>query len=123
MLISFFPFIPDNIPEIQHVKDYSNVFVPCPRFTAADMAFTLYKGQNKIASITYGNTSLVNPSEHPGSRMNHNVNKSDNTTRFVLYNVTMDATALYTCTAEKTYPPPLVKVQEEPQTIVIVESV
>lgn len=86
------------------------------------MMFTLYKDQTEVASITYRNISLVSPTDHLGYRMKHHVNAIDNTTHFILYNVTMNDTALYTCTAQKTYPPPLVKVQEEPQTIVIVES-
>lgn len=122
MVISFFPFIPDNIPKFQHVQVGNNVSVPCPKFTALEMMFKLHKGPNKVASITYANISHLSSSEPPGSTMKHYVDY-DNTTYFVLYNVSMDATALYTCLAEKSYPPPMVPIQEEPQTIVIVEGV
>ncbi|KAK3510852.1 hypothetical protein QTP70_022795 [Hemibagrus guttatus] len=112
----------DNIPEIKHVEVHSNVSVLCPRFTAVEMKFMLYKGQNNVASITYGNISHVMNSEHLGSTMNHHADINSNTTHFVLHNVTMDASGLYTCTAKRSYPPPMVDMQEEPQTIVIVEE-
>ncbi|TSK17851.1 hypothetical protein Baya_1231 [Bagarius yarrelli] len=112
-----------NIPEIQRVAVYSNVSVPCPRFSAVEMSFRLYKGQNEVAFITYKNVSHIINLDNLENRMNHYVNTSTNFTHFVLYNVTMDATALYTCTAKKSYPPPLENIREEPQTIVIVESV
>lgn len=91
-------------------------------FTAVEMTFKLHKGQNITATVTYVNASHKSSPEPLGSKMYHSV-KDDNTTHFLLYNVTMDATGLYTCTAEKSYPPPMVTIQEEPQTIVIVESV
>ncbi|XP_027011882.1 T-cell-specific surface glycoprotein CD28 [Tachysurus fulvidraco] len=112
----------DNIPEIQRAKVHSNVSVPCPSFTAVEMRFNLFKGPNNIASITYGNISHVMNSEHLGSKMNHYVRTESNNTCFVLHNVTMDATGLYTCTATRSYPPPMVDIQEAPQTIVIVEE-
>ncbi|MCJ8747894.1 hypothetical protein PDJAM_G00158700 [Pangasius djambal] len=110
----------DNAPEIQRVAVHSNVTVPCPSFSAVEMVFTLHY-KNKFASVTYANISYVSNSEHLGSGMKHYVNIKDNTTHFVLFNVTMEETALYTCKAKKSYPPPLVQIQEEPQTIVIVE--
>lgn len=55
--------------------------------------------------------------------MNHYVDTNSNTTHFMLHNVTINASSLYTCTAKRSYPPPLVDIQEEPQTIVIVEGV
>ncbi|MCI4393682.1 hypothetical protein PGIGA_G00160320 [Pangasianodon gigas] len=112
----------DNVPGIQRVAVHSNVSVPCPSFTPVEMMFTLYKGQNNVVSVKYENISYVSPSSgHLESTIKHYVNIKDNTTHFVLYNVTMEATALYTCTAKKSYPPPMVLIQEEPQTIVIVE--
>lgn len=123
-LFLFSPLLtPDNIPEIQRVKVHSNISVPCPSFTAVEMKFILYKGQNNIASIIYGNISHVMNSEHLGNKMSHYVHTDSNNTCFVLHNVTMDATGLYTCTAKRSYPPPMVEIQEEPQTIVIVERV
>lgn len=121
-MISFWPFISDNIPKVQHVPVHSNVSVPCPKFTAVEMTFKLHKGPNKVASITYANISHVSSSEPPESTMKHTVSY-DNTTHFVLYNLSKDATSLYTCLAEKSYPPPMVTIQEEPQLIVIVEGV
>ncbi|XP_017313746.1 T-cell-specific surface glycoprotein CD28 isoform X1 [Ictalurus punctatus] len=111
----------DNVLKIQRVTVHGNVSVPCPMFTAVEMTFKLHKGQNITATVTYVNASHKSSPEPLGSKMYHSV-KDDNTTHFLLYNVTMDATGLYTCTAEKSYPPPMVTIQEEPQTIVIVEN-
>ncbi|KAB5523397.1 hypothetical protein PHYPO_G00152100 [Pangasianodon hypophthalmus] len=112
----------DNFPGIQRVAVHDNVSVPCPRFTAVEMMFMLYKGQNSIVTTTYANISHASILGQSESTIKHYVNIIDNTTHFVLYNVTMEATALYTCTAKKSYPPPMVPIQEEPQTIVIVEG-
>lgn len=118
-----FLFISDGIPNVRRVPLYSNVSVPCPGFTAEEMTFTLYRGDDKFASITYGNMSLIRSQENLGRILEHSVNSSDNTTNFILLNVTLNATGLYTCMAEKAYPPPLVKIPEQPQIIVIVEGV
>ncbi|KAF4075113.1 hypothetical protein AMELA_G00230910 [Ameiurus melas] len=111
----------DNVPKIQRVNVHSNVSVPCPMFTAVEMIFKLHKGQNNIATVTYANDSQKSSPNPLGSTMYHSV-QNDNTTHFLLYNLTMDATALYTCTAERYFPPPYFLIQEEPQTIVIVEN-
>ncbi|KAM9455082.1 T-cell-specific surface glycoprotein CD28 [Clarias gariepinus] len=112
----------DGIPNVRRVPLYSNVSVPCPGFTAEEMTFTLHRGDDKFASITYGNMSLIRSQENLGRILEHSVNSSDNTTNFILLNVTLNATGLYTCMAEKAYPPPLVKIPEQPQIIVIVEE-
>ncbi|KAF5901409.1 T-cell-specific surface glycoprotein CD28-like, partial [Clarias magur] len=111
-----------HTPNFRRVPLHSNVSVPCPRFTAEEMTFTLHRGDDRLASITYGNISLIRSQESLGSIFKHSVNSSDNTTNFILVNVSLNATALYTCKAERAYPPPLVKIQEQPQIIVIVEE-
>ncbi|KAI5090082.1 hypothetical protein C0J45_20217, partial [Silurus meridionalis] len=109
----------DKISGIQHVEVHQNVSLPCPSFSAVEMTFELFKGQEKFATVTYGNRLHITSSENLGQTIKHSVSM-DNTTHFVLYNVTMNATALYTCTASIQYPPPFVSSEEEPQTIVIV---
>lgn len=114
-------FIPENVPEFQHVYVHSNVTVPCPSFTAEEMTFTLHKNTNQVASFIYANMARLKSQELLGSTVKHHVN-NDNTTCFVLYNVSKNETALYTCRAEKSYPPPAEQIPEKPQTIVIVEG-
>lgn len=120
-LTTFSSFIPGNNLKFCHVAVNGNACVPCPNFTVEEMTFKLLKDENEVASIEYANISSVRR-ETQGNSVKHNVN-GDNTTQFLLYNVSKNATGLYTCTAEKIFPPPVAEIPEKPQIVVIVEGV
>uniref|UniRef100_A0A4W4FIG0 Immunoglobulin subtype domain-containing protein n=1 Tax=Electrophorus electricus TaxID=8005 RepID=A0A4W4FIG0_ELEEL len=101
---------------VRRVTVHGSVIVPCPNFRAQAMTFKLFKGSTVIASKSTENAQKMTE-EKISLRMN-----MENKTCFVLNNVTMDQTGLYTCEADKTYPPPMVKVVEKPQAIVIVDG-
>ncbi|XP_026867612.1 uncharacterized protein si:dkey-1h24.6 isoform X2 [Electrophorus electricus] len=101
---------------VRRVTVHGSVIVPCPNFRAQAMTFKLFKGSTVIASKSTENAQKMTE-EKISLRMN-----MENKTCFVLNNVTMDQTGLYTCEADKTYPPPMVKVVEKPQAIVIVDE-
>lgn len=104
----------------------SNVTVPCPKLSGMEMDFTLYKGPDKVTSI-YVNITNTLVSKHNDSPMrdfpaNLSVNFTDNSANFILFSVTINITALYTCEAERNFPPPLVKVEQTPQIVVFVQG-
>ncbi len=113
-----------NLPPVQHVALNSNVSIPCPALSAPEMAFRLYKGSESISYISINNTffSKYNNSPMRPFLAIFQVNATNNSTSFILNNVTMNTTALYTCEAEKLFPPPFQKVEHKPQTIVFVEG-
>ncbi|KAF4118708.1 uncharacterized protein si:dkey-1h24.6 [Onychostoma macrolepis] len=108
-----------NLPPIQHVALNSNVTIPCPVLSAPEMVFKLYKGSVEIDYISSNNN---NNSLRRASPAIFNVNYTNNSTSFILNRVTMNTTALYTCEAERIFPPPFQKVEHKPQTIVFVEG-
>lgn len=110
-----------NLPPVKYVAQNSNVTVPCPTLSGMEMDFKLYKGPDEVTSnhVNITNT-LVN--KHYDFPAHLSVNFTDNSANFILFSVTMNITALYTCEAEKNFPPPLVKVEQTPQTIVFVQE-
>lgn len=114
-----------NLPPVQHVALNSNVTVPCPALSAPEMAFKLYKGSEVISSyISINNTFFSKNNDSPRRSFPaiFQVNNLNNSTSFILNSVTMNTTALYTCEAERIFPPPFQKVEHKPQTIVFVEG-
>ncbi|XP_051983387.1 uncharacterized protein si:dkey-1h24.6 [Xyrauchen texanus] len=114
-----------NLPLVKHVAVNSNATVSCPILSAPEMDFKLFKGSVQVIS-SYINTQStpVRISDSPEADFpaHFSVNLTDNSTSFILLSATMNTTALYTCEAVKTYPPPLVNVDEMPQTIVFVKE-
>lgn len=109
-----------NLPPFQHVALNSSVTVPCPVLSAPEMVFRLYKGSDEIFYISVNNTIISKINNSPG--MAFTVNVVDNSTSFILNGVTKNTTAMYTCEAERIFPPPFQKVEHKPQTIVFVEG-
>ncbi|KAI2668457.1 T-cell-specific surface glycoprotein CD28 [Labeo rohita] len=113
-----------DLPPVQHVEPNSSVTVPCPVFSASEMVFKLYKGLEAIFSISINQTfrSQINKNPKIDFSANFKFNDTDNSTSFILEAVTMNTTGLYTCEAEKIFPPPFQIVVHKPQTIVLVEG-
>ncbi|XP_016363630.1 uncharacterized protein LOC107705030 isoform X1 [Sinocyclocheilus anshuiensis] len=109
-----------NLPPVHHVALNSSVTVPCPVLSAPEMVFRLYKGSEEIFFISVNNTIISKNDNSP--RMDFTVNVADNSTSFILDGVTINTTALYTCEAERIFPPPFQQVEHKPQTIVFVEE-
>ncbi|XP_059407552.1 T-cell-specific surface glycoprotein CD28 homolog [Carassius carassius] len=109
-----------NLPSFQHVALNSSVTVACPVLTAPEMVYRLYKGSEEIFFISVNNTSISKSNNIP--RMDFTVNVADNSTSFILDAVTKNTTALYTCKAQRIFPPPFQEVENKPQTIVFVEE-
>ncbi|XP_016095356.1 uncharacterized protein [Sinocyclocheilus grahami] len=109
-----------NLPPVHHVALNSSVTVPCPVLSAPEMVFRLYKGSEEIFFISVNNTIISKNDNSP--RMDFTVNVADNGTSFILDGVTINTTALYTCEAERIFPPPFQQVEHKPQTIVFVED-
>uniref|UniRef100_A0A672SAT0 Immunoglobulin domain-containing protein n=1 Tax=Sinocyclocheilus grahami TaxID=75366 RepID=A0A672SAT0_SINGR len=114
-----------NLPPVQHVALNSSVTIPCPVLSAPEMVFQLYKGSEEIFYITINNASISKNNNSPRRDFpaSFKVNHTNNSTSFILNSVTMNTTALYTCEAERIFPPPFQKVEHKPQTIVFVEEI
>uniref|UniRef100_A0A671KG18 Uncharacterized LOC107654253 n=1 Tax=Sinocyclocheilus anshuiensis TaxID=1608454 RepID=A0A671KG18_9TELE len=114
-----------NLPPVQHVALNSSVTIPCPVLSAPEMVFKLYKGSEEIFYITINNASISKNNNSPRRDFpaSFKVNNTNNSTSFILNSVTMNTTALYTCEAERIFPPPFQKVEHKPQTIVFVEEI
>ncbi|XP_072513335.1 T-cell-specific surface glycoprotein CD28 homolog [Salminus brasiliensis] len=109
----------ENIRAIHYGKVHGNVSVLCPSFTAEKMTFTLNKNNFSCSkTMTY----MQAREQQPTAPISLQLNTEDNSTMFVLHNVTADKTGLYTCTAKKLFPPPLLFIKDEPQTVVIVQE-
>ncbi|XP_055023953.2 T-cell-specific surface glycoprotein CD28 homolog [Misgurnus anguillicaudatus] len=115
-----------NLPPVKYVAQRSNVTVHCPTLRGSEMGYSLYKGPDLVTSIyiKINNTLFTEHSNSPNRYFpaHISVNFTDNSTSFVLFNVTVNMTALYKCEAEKNFPPPFEKVEQVPQTIVFVEE-
>ncbi|KAK2908904.1 hypothetical protein Q8A67_004741 [Cirrhinus molitorella] len=114
-----------NLPPVQHVALNSRVTVPCPVLSAKEMVFKLYKGLDVISSTSIPNNTHSNEKNNSQGidlLPRFEVNITDNSTSFILDSVTLNTTALYTCEAEKIFPPPYHVVDHKPQTIVFVEG-
>ncbi|XP_051558541.1 T-cell-specific surface glycoprotein CD28 homolog [Myxocyprinus asiaticus] len=110
-----------NLPLVKHVAVNGNATVSCPILSAPEMDFKLFKGSVMVTSRHINTQSPpVNPEGNVPAHFS--VNLTDNSTSFILLSVTMNTTALYTCEAVIIYPPPFVKVDEMPQTIVFVKE-
>ncbi|XP_043099555.1 uncharacterized protein LOC122348303 [Puntigrus tetrazona] len=113
-----------NLPPVQHVALNSSVTIPCPVLTAPEMVFKLYKGPEEISYVRINNTHIIKHNNGPRKDFSGSfkVNDTNNSTSFILNSVTVNTTALYTCEAERFFPPPFQKVEHKPQTIVFVEG-
>ncbi|XP_066518360.1 T-cell-specific surface glycoprotein CD28 [Hoplias malabaricus] len=110
----------DSFPTIQRVMVHGNISVSCPYFEGREMVFQLQKDSEILCSVKRNVTSgrqlkLENMS------ITHHLNLENNSTSFILYNVTLNHTGLYICEGEKRLPPPVLTAKEV-QTIVIVEE-
>lgn len=104
----------------------SNVPVTCPTLTGMEMDFKLYKGPDIVTSI-YINVNNTLDNKHNNSPKSNfpfhlSVNFTENSANFILFSVTVNMTGLYTCEAMRNFPPPFLKVEQMPQTIVFVEG-
>ncbi|XP_026060117.1 uncharacterized protein LOC113044379 [Carassius auratus] len=113
-----------NLPPVKHVALNSNVSIPCPVLSAPEMVFKLFKGSEEIFYISINNTFIGKNNNSPkrGGPSIFKINDTNNSTSFILNSVTVNATAIYTCEAEKIFPPPFQKVEHKPQTFVFVEG-
>ncbi|KAI7790546.1 hypothetical protein IRJ41_013001, partial [Triplophysa rosa] len=115
-----------NLPPVKYVALNNNVPVACPTLSGMEMDFKLYKGPDKVTSI-YINVNNTLDSKHSDSRKSDfpshlSVNFTDDSANFILFRVTVNITGLYTCEAVRNFPPPFLKVEQMPQTIVFVEE-
>ncbi|KTG07571.1 hypothetical protein cypCar_00009000 [Cyprinus carpio] len=111
-----------NLPSVQHVALNSSVTIPCPELSAPEMVFKLYKGSEEICYFSINNTFISKNNNRRDFPASFKVNDTNNSTSVILNNVTVNTTALYTCEAERIFPPPFQKVEHKPQTIVFVEG-
>ncbi|XP_016367405.1 uncharacterized protein LOC107707828 [Sinocyclocheilus rhinocerous] len=111
-----------NLPPVQHVALNSSVTIPCPVLSAPEMVFKLYKGSEEIFYITINNASISKNNNSPKRDFPASFKVNNTNNSFILNSVTMNTTALYTCEAERIFPPPFQKVEHKPQTIVFVEG-
>uniref|UniRef100_A0A8C2AM43 Immunoglobulin domain-containing protein n=1 Tax=Cyprinus carpio TaxID=7962 RepID=A0A8C2AM43_CYPCA len=116
-------FTTGNLPSVQHVALNSSVTIPCPELSAPEMVFKLYKGSEEICYFSINNTFISKNNNRRDFPASFKVNDTNNSTSVILNNVTVNTTALYTCEAERIFPPPFQKVEHKPQTIVFVEEI
>ncbi|XP_035600681.1 T-cell-specific surface glycoprotein CD28 isoform X2 [Oncorhynchus keta] len=102
--------------------------VSCPNLTGKDqeeMRFHLYLGLVEVGNHTHDSahnhnfTETVSP---VGEGLGLRVNEQDHTVSFVLSGMTTERAGVYTCEGQPMYPPPIEKVQDETQTVVLVEA-
>ncbi|XP_056590260.1 uncharacterized protein si:dkey-1h24.6 isoform X2 [Triplophysa dalaica] len=115
-----------NLPAVKYVALNNNVSVACPSLSGTEMDFKLYKGPDEVNSI-YINVNNTLDSKHSDSSKNDfpsilSANFTDGSANFILFNLTVNITGLYTCEAVRNFPPPFLKVEQMPQTIVFVEE-
>ncbi|KAI4877106.1 hypothetical protein NFI96_026458 [Prochilodus magdalenae] len=114
----------DSIPLIQQVVVHGNVSVPCPSFNSVEMTFKLYKGNRIMENCTVQrNTSDLKAPRPTNEQISHHVNTKDNSTKFVLSNVTENHTGLYFCEAQNTFPPPVRTYKEKTVIIAVMQEI
>ncbi|XP_045070445.1 uncharacterized protein LOC123484315 isoform X1 [Coregonus clupeaformis] len=102
--------------------------VSCPNLTGKnqeEMRFHLYLGLVEVGNHTHDSAHNHNSTETVtpvGEGLVLKVNKQDHTVSFVLSGMTTERAGVYTCEGHPMYPPPIEKVQDEPQTVVLVEA-
>ncbi|XP_055764535.1 T-cell-specific surface glycoprotein CD28-like [Salvelinus fontinalis] len=102
--------------------------VRCPNLTGKDkeeMRFHLYLGLVEVGNHTHDNAHNHNSTETVspvGKGLGLRVNNQDHTVSFVLSGMTTEHAGVYTCEGHPMYPPPIEKVPDEPQTLVLVEA-
>ncbi|XP_023853575.1 T-cell-specific surface glycoprotein CD28 isoform X1 [Salvelinus sp. IW2-2015] len=102
--------------------------VRCPNLTGKDqeeMRFHLYLGLVEVGNHTHDSAHNHNSTETVspvGEGLGLRVNKQDHTVSFVLSGMTTERAGVYTCEGHPMYPPPIEKVPDEPQTLVLVEA-
>ncbi|XP_052355015.1 T-cell-specific surface glycoprotein CD28-like isoform X4 [Oncorhynchus keta] len=102
--------------------------VSCPNLTGKDqeeMRFHLYLGLVEVGNHTHDNGHNHNSTETVspvGEGLGLRVNEQDHTVSFVLSGMTTERAGVYTCEGYPMYPPPIEKVPDEPQTLVLVEA-
>ncbi|KAK6325128.1 hypothetical protein J4Q44_G00044700 [Coregonus suidteri] len=102
--------------------------VSCPNLTGKnreEMRFHLYLGLVEVGNHTHDSDHNHNYTETVtpvGEGLGLKVNEQDHTVSFVLSGMTTERAGVYTCEGHPMYPPPIEKVQDEPQTVVLVEA-
>uniref|UniRef100_A0A4W5JV61 Immunoglobulin V-set domain-containing protein n=1 Tax=Hucho hucho TaxID=62062 RepID=A0A4W5JV61_9TELE len=102
--------------------------VSCPNLTGKDleeMRFHLYLGLVEVGNHTHDSAHNHNSTETVspvGEGLGLRVNEQDHTVSFVLSGMTTERAGVYTCERHQMYPPPIEKVADEPQTLVLVEA-
>ncbi|XP_029612154.1 T-cell-specific surface glycoprotein CD28 [Salmo trutta] len=102
--------------------------VSCPNLTGKDqeeMRFHLYLGLVEVGNHTHDSAHNHNSTETVspvGEGLGLRVNEQDHTVSFVLSGMTTERAGVYTCEGQPMYPPPIEKVQDETQTVVLVEA-
>ncbi|NP_001118004.1 CD28-like protein precursor [Oncorhynchus mykiss] len=102
--------------------------VRCPNLTGKDqeeMRFHLYLGLVEVGNHTHDSAHNHNSTETVspvGEGLGLRVNEQDHTVSFVLSGMTTERAGVYTCEGYPMYPPPIEKVPDEPQTLVLVEA-
>uniref|UniRef100_A0A674DBG8 T-cell-specific surface glycoprotein CD28-like n=1 Tax=Salmo trutta TaxID=8032 RepID=A0A674DBG8_SALTR len=113
---------------VVHVSVNGTASVRCPNLTGKDqeeMRFHLYLGLVEVGNHTHDNAHNHNSTETVspvGEGLGLRVNKQDHTVSFVLSGMTTERAGVYTCEGHPMYPPPIEKVPDEPQTLVLVEA-
>lgn len=112
-----------ELPLIEYVPLNSTVKVACPKLSAPEMDFRLFKDGDEVISIyvKINHTSIPKTNTNKEFPAEFSVDL-DNSSSFILTVVTVNMTALYTCEASISYPPPFKYVDHKPQTIVFVEA-
>ncbi|XP_056332304.1 uncharacterized protein si:dkey-1h24.6 [Danio aesculapii] len=114
-----------ELPPIEYVALNSTVKVVCPKLSAPEMDFRLFKDCDEVISIyvKINYTSILKTKKNTNREFPAEFSVDlDNSTSFILAGVTVNMTALYTCEASISYPPPFKNVEHKPQTIVFVEA-
>ncbi|XP_052355014.1 T-cell-specific surface glycoprotein CD28-like isoform X3 [Oncorhynchus keta] len=122
--------ISDKLRTFNVVRVFVNgtASVSCPNLTGKDqeeMRFHLYLGLVEVGNHTHDNGHNHNSTETVspvGEGLGLRVNEQDHTVSFVLSGMTTERAGVYTCEGYPMYPPPIEKVPDEPQTLVLVEA-
>ncbi|KAG7467356.1 hypothetical protein MATL_G00152510 [Megalops atlanticus] len=105
-------------PRVQVVTVNDSATVRCPNVTGDELTFTLCCGQEKVS---FSRLKKDKGLEYTGEgSVEFQVSGQNHTGHFVLSQLVVNSTGLYTCKVEVMYPPPYVKHEES--TFVLVKE-
>lgn len=101
----------------------STVSVLCPSLLHEEMTFHLHMNGNEVESYRVDNESISEDAVFPVKEgLNLRVTRQDHAVSFDILGVNVEQTALYSCDALISLPPPSKKVQGTPKTLIVVED-